>query len=47
MFPKKDINANTYYKYVSYSSSNSEGKYNYNSIKGINRVHLNKQVLLI
>jgi len=42
IFLKKDINADTYYKYVSYSGSNSEGKYNYGSIKGIGRVHLNK-----
>ena len=47
MFLKKDINTNTYYKYTSYSSSNSEGKYNCGSIKGIGRVYLNKQVLLV
>ena len=42
MFPKKDVNAKTYYKHVSHYSSNSEGKYNYGSIKGIGRVYLNK-----
>ena len=42
MFLKKDINTKPYYKHISYSSSNSEGKYNYGSIKGIGRVHLNK-----
>ena len=39
---KKDINAGTYYKYISYSYSNSEGKYRYGNIKGIGRVYLNK-----
>jgi len=42
MFLKKDINANTYYKHASHSSSNSEGKYNCGSIEGIGRVYLNK-----
>jgi hypothetical protein len=44
---KKDINANTYYKHISYSCSNSEGKHRYSNIKGIGRVYLNKQVLLV
>ena len=47
MFLKKDINADTYYKYTSYSSSDSKGKYNYSNIKGISRVYFNKQVLLV
>jgi hypothetical protein len=41
-YPKKDINANTCYKHISYSCSNSEGKHYYGNIKGIGRVHLNK-----
>ena len=41
-FPKKDVNANTYCKYTSYSSSNSKGKRDCGSIKGIGRVYLNK-----
>jgi len=42
MFLKKDININTYCKHISYSGSNSEGKYDYGSIEGIGRVYLNK-----
>ena len=42
IFLKKDINANTCYKYTSYSYSNSEGKHSCGNIKGINRVHFNK-----
>ena len=44
---KKDINANTYYKYISYKGSNSKGKYNYYNIKGMGKVHFNKLVLLV
>jgi len=44
---KKDINANTCYKYISYSCSNSEEKHRCGNIKGIGRVYLNKQVLLV
>ena len=47
VFPKKDINTNTCYKYASYSYSNSKEKYCCSNIKGIGRVHLNKQVLLV
>ena len=42
IFPKKDINADTYYKYTSYSCSNSKGKHHYSNIKGIGRVYPNK-----
>ncbi len=41
-YPKKDINADTYCKHISYSCSNSKGKHRYGNIKGIGRVHLNK-----
>jgi len=41
-FLKKDVNANTYYKYISYSCSNSKRKYNCGNIKRIGRVYLNK-----
>ena len=44
---KKDINAETCYKYISYSCSNSKGKHRCGNIKGIGRVYLNKQVLLV
>ena len=44
---KKNINANTYYKYISYKGSNSKGKYNCYNIKGIGKVHFNKLVLLV
>ena len=47
IYPKKNINANTYCKHASYSGSNSKGKHDCGSIKGISRVHLNKQVLLV
>ena len=47
MFPKKDINTNTYYKYANYNSSNSKGKHDSSNIEGIGRVYLNKQVLLV
>ena len=47
IFLKKDINANTYYKYTSYSCSNSKGKYSCGNIKEIGRVYPNKQVLLV
>ena len=47
IFPKKDINTDTYYKYTSYSCSNSEGKHRCSNIKGISKVYLNKQVLLV
>ena len=39
---KKGYKFNTYYKYISYSCSNSEGKHNCGNIKGIGRVHLKK-----
>ena len=42
IFLKKDINTNTYYKYASYSYSNSKEKYYYSNIKGMSRVHSNK-----
>jgi len=41
-FLKKDVNADTYCKYVSYSYSNSEGKYDCGNIEGIGRVYFNK-----
>ena len=47
IFPKKDINTNTCYKYASYSCSNSEEKHRCSNIKGIGRVYPNKQVLLV
>ena len=39
---KKNINANTYCKHISYSCSNSEGKHHCGNIKEIGRVYLNK-----
>jgi hypothetical protein len=47
IFLKKNINANTYCKYASYSYSNSKRKHHYGNIKGISRVYPNKQVLLV
>ena len=44
---KKDINANAYYKYISYRGSNSEGKHDCCNIKKIGNVHFNKLVLLV
>ena len=42
IFLKKDINADTYYKYTSYSCSNSEGKHCCSNIKEISKVYSNK-----
>jgi len=47
VFLKKDVNTDICCKHISYSSSNSEGKYDCGSIEGIGRVYLNKQVLLV
>jgi len=41
-FLKKDINVNTYYKYISYNYNNNKRKYNCGNIKGISRVYFNK-----
>ena len=45
--PKKDINTNACYKYISYRGSNSKRKYNCYNIKGISKVYFNKLVLLV